>query len=184
MKYLSLFIFLMILQFGSSQTATFTVSIKTTPSACIRGSALLTISGGTGSDSVVWADGFLGTYHTGLDSGYHSFTIYDSLMNDTTISVYIEPLVCSMAAPESFSPNGDGINDFWNVSNTAYYEEYYIQVFSRWGQKVFDAKNPFEKWDGKSLGVPVPDGTYYYIIEFNDKYFNKQVKNGSIVLIR
>lgn len=164
--------------------STFTITVQTTPSSCIKGSANITVSGGVGNDSIVWSDGFLGSYHAGLDSGTYSITIYDSALNDTTISVYIEPKVCGLSAPGNFTPNGDGINDTWSVSNTSYYEEYHIEVFSRWGQKVFDAKNPFEKWDGKSFGSPVPDGTYYYVMEFTDKYFGKQIKNGSVLIIR
>lgn len=65
------------------------------------------------------------------------------------------------------TPNGDGVNDYWLV-----YDSYdclknvSITVFNRYGSKVFEDKNYQNKWNGTYSGKPLPDGTYYGVVEF------------------
>lgn len=184
MKGLSLFFFLLLIKFLEGQTGTFSISVFKTPDGCQKGFCGLTISGGAGPVTVTWSNGWTGTSQSGLDSGLYTVTITDSLQYDTSLSIYIEPLPCELDAPSSFTPNGDGINDYWTVFNTTNYEEYIIQVFNRWGQKVFESRKEFESWDGKNNGLPVPDGTYYFILEYTDKHYGKQTRTGSIAIVR
>lgn len=167
-----------------SQGNVFTISYTTTPSSCLKGSALLSVSGGTGSITVKWEDGSFGIWKGSLDAGDYQILITDSVGDSTSITLVIDPQPCFLQGAPSFSPNGDGINDIWYVGNVGYYEEFLIQVYNRWGQKVFESTKDMEGWDGKWNGQPVPDGTYYYIAEFNDRHFGKQKKNGSITILR
>src|SRR5690606_3755664 len=66
--------------------------------------------------------------------------------------------------PDAFSPNGDGINDQWDIRNT-YGQVEEISVYNRWGELVFYAKDYDIPWDGRYLGVQVPAGTYQYSIK-------------------
>ncbi|MFN6039600.1 MAG: gliding motility-associated C-terminal domain-containing protein [Bacteroidota bacterium] len=165
-------------------TPVFTVSIATTPSGCVKGSAKITVNGGSGPLSVTWNNGQAGTMVYGLDAGIYQVEIKDTIINDTVVNVYIDSLICALQGENTFSPNGDGINDTWEVSNVSLYDNYLIQVYTRWGQKVFESKSDFKPWDGTNVGLPVPDGTYYFIIEFEDKYYGIQNKHGSITLLR
>jgi gliding motility-associated-like protein len=64
------------------------------------------------------------------------------------------------------SPNGDNINDFWEIDNIWHYPNAQIKVFNRWGQVVFEAVNYQNDWDGSGPnGERLPIGAYYYIIE-------------------
>jgi gliding motility-associated-like protein len=182
-QFLCAAIFLMVV-FVSAQTNVFVISYSTTPSACQKGSALLSITGGTGNVSVQWEDGSFGIWKNELDAGNYQLTITDSVGNDTAFTLVIDAAPCFMQGAPSFTPNGDGINDVWFVSNAGYYDEFLIQVYNRWGQKVFEATSDMQGWDGTWKGQPVPDGTYYYILEFNDRHFGKQKKNGSITILR
>lgn len=184
MKIFSISLLFFFSAFLPAQSPVFSISYTTTPSSCQKGSALLQISGGIGSVSVLWEDGTFGIWKNGLEAGNYYLTISDSTGNDTSIVVVIDPQPCFLQGAPSFSPNGDGINDIWYVSNSGYYGEYLIQVYNRWGQKVFESTKEMEGWDGKWNGQAVPDGTYYYIAEFTDKYFGKQKKNGSITILR
>lgn len=164
--------------------STFTVTVKTNAASCQPGAATLTVTGGTGSLNATWSNGNAGLSASALEAGTYTVAISDSLGNDTVVSVTIEGKICSISAETSFTPNGDGINDQWNVYGSQHYDNYLIQIFNRWGQKVFESKSQFEPWDGKAFGSPVPDGTYYYVIEFTDKYEGDQKKNGSITILR
>ena len=167
-----------------SQNNVFTITYTTSPASCVKGSALLSVSGGVGSIQLQWEDGSFGVWKNGLEAGNYYILINDSAGNDTSITLVIDPQPCFLQGAPSFSPNGDGINDVWYVGNIGYYDEFLIQVYNRWGQKVFESRKDMEGWDGKWNGQPVPDGTYYYIAEFTDKYFGKQKKNGSITILR
>lgn len=90
----------------------------------------------------------------------------------TTILVVIEIEVVSgeeVIIPEGFSPNGDGVNDFFVIQNHTG-ERLSFQVFNRWGNLVYKNDNYQNEWSGQAnvgvtIGNGLPDGTYYYIVE-------------------
>ena len=175
--------FLWFVSFGQT-TPVFTVSIQAFPAGCSPGSAKLTVQGGSGQITLNWSNGSVGSMVYGLHAGTYNVNIQDSNQQDTTVSVFIDSVMCSLQPEIAFSPNGDGINDAWDVGNAGQYDTYLIQVYTRWGQKVFESKNDFIPWDGTHLGSPVPDGTYFFIVEFEDKYFGPQNLHGSITILR
>jgi gliding motility-associated-like protein len=65
--------------------------------------------------------------------------------------------------PNSFSPNGDGKNDYWEIKSLGDYPGVVTDVFDRYGISVYH-KFGYAKWDGTLNGVPLAVGTYYYII--------------------
>lgn len=84
--------------------------------------------------------------------------------------------------PNAFSPNGDGVNDKWNIPGLADYQESSVEVYNRWGQVVFRSKGYSVPWDGTFNGSPLPVGAYYYIIAPNAKGYGKL--SGSVVIVR
>lgn len=68
--------------------------------------------------------------------------------------------------PSAFSPNGDNLDDTWQIGNLGSYVGNRVVVFNRWGSKVFEATDYTRgnEWNGTSKGQPVPVGTYYYLI--------------------
>jgi gliding motility-associated-like protein len=68
--------------------------------------------------------------------------------------------------PTAFSPNGDGIHDKWIIQYLADYPGATVEVFDRFGKRVYNATNhsTANAWDGKANGQILPTGTYYYII--------------------
>ena len=81
----------------------------------------------------------------------------------------------------AFTPNGDGINDYWKINNIESYPDALVQVFSRYGQKVFESKGYAKPFDGTMNGKKLPPGVYYYIINLNT---NCNVLSGSLTMIR
>lgn len=74
--------------------------------------------------------------------------------------------------PNFISPNGDGINDFWEIRGMAQYPEAEIKIFDRYGKIFMHRKiNGQDKvWNGKYMGNPVPSGTYWYILTFSTEH--------------
>ncbi|PSR04759.1 MAG: hypothetical protein BRD50_02910 [Bacteroidetes bacterium SW_11_45_7] len=81
-----------------------------------------------------------------------------------------------------FTPNSDGKNDTWNVGNVLNYDGVQVRIFNRWGNEVYSNSNYQNEWDGTSNnGNELPDGTYYYVIQFEgaDKTYR-----GSVTIMR
>lgn len=89
----------------------------------------------------------------------------------------------TLQIPNSFSPNGDGINDLLNI-NVSNLKRFNFKIFNRYGDEIFFTTNIFDSWDGTWRNKPVPVGAYYYVLNGTD-VFNKEVRfTGSITLIR
>ena len=67
--------------------------------------------------------------------------------------------------PNTFTPNGDGINDDWNIKYLSSYPQATVNVFNRYGGKVYSGTGATKSWDGKYNGEYVPAGVYYYLID-------------------
>ena len=67
--------------------------------------------------------------------------------------------------PNAFSPNGDGINDEWDIRNLGSYPGARVSVFDRSGNKIFSSIGYTKKWNGTYNNRLIPAGTYYYLIE-------------------
>jgi gliding motility-associated-like protein len=64
--------------------------------------------------------------------------------------------------PNVFTPDGDGINDVWYIPNSGM-KEFSVEIFDRWGAKVFQTTADEIRWDGRSSsGQLLSDGTYFY----------------------
>lgn len=118
-------------------------------------------------------------YQNGVDPQ----TIYVRLENEicfTTASFLLKTENCAPFIPEGFSPNGDGINDVFEISNLLnIYEKFELKIFSREGNQIHTAHNEDGFWDGTATegllfkGSKVPVGTYYYVLFLNDPEYQK-----------
>jgi gliding motility-associated-like protein len=85
---------------------------------------------------------------------------------------------------EAFTPNGDGINDRWLVTNGGCVREIKAEVFNRYGHRVFQDYAYDNNWDGTYKGKPLPDGTYYFVITYR-LINNKLVyQKGNVTILR
>ena len=86
------------------------------------------------------------------------------------VNITIDPL--TVFVPEGFSPNGDGINDYFFIKGADRFVVT-LRVFNRWGNKVFESTHYKNDWDGASnVGMLItnqlPGGTYFYSVNFNN----------------
>jgi gliding motility-associated-like protein len=104
--------------------------------------------------------------------------------NDTTeaiVEVGTFEETFNLTIPNVFTPNGDGINDFFEIDiNNRLQECTEVRVFNRWGLPVFESDGNYHIWNGHTLnGEEAPPGTYFYVFNINGKEFN-----GSVQLVR
>jgi gliding motility-associated-like protein len=81
----------------------------------------------------------------------------------------------------TFTPNGDGINDTWGVPDLQFFRGGRVQVFDRSGQRIFYTESPAERWDGTFEGKELPTGTYFWILESRE---TGEVRRGVLNLLR
>jgi len=99
-----------------------------------------------------------------------------------TINIPPKPVI---RYPNTFSPNNDGINDGFRIDVTGDITLKNFKIYNRWGQVVFETKDYLQYWYGDNKGKPLPVGTYYWVIEFDNNYDQEFYRrSGSITLIR
>jgi len=99
------------------------------------------------------------------------------------INIYISPVPFYM--PNAFTPNGDGVNDFIEVyGNQNEFIYLSIQIYDRWGEKVFQSNDSGFKWDGTYKGTPLPPGVYVYLLNITFRNGQSISNKGGITLIR
>jgi gliding motility-associated-like protein len=144
----------------------------------------LTVTGGsTASDyRYVWTgpNGFTATNEdlSGILPGVYTVTVTDFNDCSITVSMLVRPKneIC-LKIPEAFSPNGDLINDTWdidayneNIELSDLYPDIVIKIFNRWGQKLWESDPGYpEPWDGRSNGVKLPIDSYHYTIDLGNE---------------
>lgn len=83
--------------------------------------------------------------------------------------------------PSTFSPNGDGLNDYWDIEALSTYPKSTMNVFSRSGQKVYTSTGYDKPWNGAYKGHILPPGTYYYVIDLKN---NAPLLSGWVLIVR
>lgn len=83
------------------------------------------------------------------------------------------------------TPNNDGYNDDFSITWPEFWEfsEYKVTIINRYGQTLFTSRDVNFKWDGQRNGRQVPNGAYYYVIEFQEKILGQKVFTGVINVI-
>jgi len=107
--------------------------------------------------------------------------------SDTIQITVIDPdlLPCTAQLPSAFTPNGDGRNDTYGISNSVVLEDRLIsfEIFDRWGGVIFTTTNPREKWDGRFNNKELNPGVLLYRVRYlcGDE---EQIDMGSLTLLR
>jgi len=102
--------------------------------------------------------------------------------NNCTKSALVNVVVLKApVVPNTFTPNNDGINDTWNIKYMDSYPNCTIDVYNRYGEKLYSSIGYPQPWDGTYRGAQLPAATYYYII--NPKN-GRKVISGSVTIIR
>ena len=128
--------------------------------------------------------------HSYSDTGTFYVTLAvespDGCVDTMVKTIYIEPNI-AIYIPSSFTPNGDGRNDYFVVKGEGIDEStYYIRIFERWGKEIYFSNDINQGWDGKRQGTdtgPSPS-TYTYFITFYDIKGNYHEYFGIITLVK
>lgn len=101
-----------------------------------------------------------------------------------TDNVVITVVPYCLKPMEAITPNGDGINDRWLVTNGNCISNASVHVYNRYGSPVYENKDYKNDWDGTYKGKPVPDATYYFVIEYKLLDGREISLRGSLTILR
>ena len=150
--------------------------------SCSEGGVLIHLhtTDGAGFYSYLWSDGSIEAPLMYAQPGDYTVLVSDA--NDCSTlygPINISDSLGCIEMPNSFTPNGDGINDTWNL-DFSMYGGGELTIFSKWGNIVYQENLPTFQWDGNYNNMPLPAGTYYYIIKLN----NGLDQNGPVTIVR
>ncbi|MFA4851753.1 MAG: gliding motility-associated C-terminal domain-containing protein [Bacteroidales bacterium] len=150
---------------------------------CIQRSVILTAtqSNETSEFTYVWNHGGSNTSSVEFSPngipGPHIVSVVKTGCTTATDTVIVTGKLCDVTVPNVFTPNGDGYNDFFFIKGLKDYPNTLLQIYNRWGKKIYESTNYQNDWDGKSYS----DGVYFFIITFIDYY---EPMTGTITIFR
>jgi len=83
--------------------------------------------------------------------------------------VMVIMLTSDIAIPNAFTPNGDGINDLWNIPALSNFPNCIVNIYNRYGTLLYNSRGYSKPWDGNYNGSKLPVATYYYVIDLGIK---------------
>jgi len=106
--------------------------------------------------------------------GVYSETLVSVSNCDSVVILHLnvipKPKCPDIEIPAFFTPNFDGVNDYWKIKNIECYSYYKVTLYDRFGKKLYVWENDFPEigWDGTYLGKPVPSTDYWYLITIEE----------------
>ena len=116
----------------------------------------------------------------------YTVTVTDALgcVDSATVTIEVADPCCELVIPNVFTPNGDGVNDIWEITAVGY-ESVGVVVYNRWGGKVWESEMPLGDWNGKtSFGRDASAGTYYYVLRAQAPSGETTTKTGALTISR
>ena len=102
----------------------------------------------------------------------------------TKDSILVKAGVCEIFIPSAFSPSRDGHNDIFRVKYPFKVASFSLDVYNRWGQRVFETEDMGNGWDGTINGQDSPERTCVWFISFRSETGRSESLKGTVVLIR
>lgn len=138
-----------------------------------------------------WSTGYIGDQLEVQVPGWYRATVTDTCTGYfITDSILVSDTICldkycSFNLPNAFSPNGDGLNDYFLPAYFGVITQYNLNIYNRYGERIFSSQKAEEGWDGThKRGIPVEVGVYYYHCRFYCPLRGYIDSKGDITLLR
>ena len=176
---------------------TFTVTVR--PAVNVSAGPAVTIL--AGSSVTLQGSGSAGTYLWTPATGLNAINILNPVATPAITTTYNLKITntqgCSNSANviitvlpycvkplNAFTPNNDGFYDTWFITNGNCLKKATVLVYNRYGGKVFESQDYKNDWAGTYKGKPLPDGTYYYVINYELLNGDIVLKKGNVTILR
>lgn len=158
--------------------------LKRTDSLCSYEN--ITLSPSNSFEQYLWSTGATTAQLTVERAGMYQLTVADRNGCTGSDSIIVVEKTCieGVYIPTAFTPNNDGKNDKFRASVYARLATFRLTVFNRFGQTVFETKDPAGAWDGSFGGNMLSNGTYVWICQYEEVGKTPRTEKGTVVLIR
>ena len=140
------------------------------------------------SSTYQWQDSTTNPTYNVSQSGTYWVTVTTNnncKASDTINIIYQECIIPDIYIPNSFTPNGDGLNDIFNIKTTYEFSHFKLSIYNRWGEMIFESEDINKGWDGTFKGKLVPSGVYIYLITATIKDTGEKRKiTGRVTVVR
>lgn len=145
---------------------------------------------GTGNGTALWepsagldsANVFAPTATPAVSTLYMlTVTDNNSCISKDSVLITVNLLEFDGMITNLFTPNGDGINDTWHIQDIEKYPDSEVFIYNIYGNLVYTKKGYTNDWQGTYNGADLPDGTYFYILRFDD---TDVISKGSLDILR
>lgn len=131
-----------------------------------------------------WQDGSTEAIYVVEDEGTYFVNISNQCGRSRAIvDVSLKDCNCTVFVPSAFTPNGDERNNEFRVTYDCDFSFYELNIFTRWGERIYQTRNPLAAWDGSSL----PAGAYVYQLRYQTNSQGQVIEKnkwGNVTLIR
>lgn len=132
----------------------------------------------------LWQDGSSESFFTVIKPGLYELSV-SNFCGEKKDIVLVGEGICQLKIPTGFTPNGDGLNDIFRVKYGENVTQFNLEIYNRWGEKIYNTNSLHAGWDGSYRGTLQPNGTYIWLISYkliNDA--NTHLIKGTVTLIR
>lgn len=149
-----------------------------------EGSSIRFVAGPSGGNvTYSWNDGSNGPVKIINKPGRYIATMKSACGSfSDTVDVSAVVCFCDLFIPNAFSPDGNGINEYFPEQNLDTIIS--LQIFNRWGEKLYEQRGTAVGWDGKYKGVVAQQDVYLFLIEYRNCYGRYAYKHGTFTLLR
>lgn len=143
-------------------------------------------------DNYLWHDYSTSQTFTVTGEGDYSVVVSNhfgcELRDKLNVHILLPPCYCDIYAYNVFTPNGDNVNDLFIIETSEDIFYYDLNIYDRWGKRVFKTNDKKEFWDGNINGNPASDGVYFYTVYYKCTYGGNPDKiheyHSSLTIIR
>lgn len=133
-----------------------------------------------------WQDGTVDHSFAVTEPGVYSVVVGNACgFNTSQVTIEFEYCgPCRTAVPNAFSPNGDNVNDKFEIFSECSFTKFDLRIFDRWGMQVFASQNPNNQWDGTLRGTPLKTGVYIWRLAYEADDGSSGTLSGDCTLLR
>ena len=157
------------------------ITIEPSCSGVFDGTITVNPTGGTPDYEYLWNMGSVENVLDEVREGTYYLTITDANSCIFEYTIELDEAQYCIFIYNTYTPNGDGVNDTWIIENIEQFPFSEIWVYNRVGNLVYNSKNYQNDWDGSFNGKPLPEATYYYVIDLG---VGRDPIKGHVTIIR
>ncbi len=132
-----------------------------------------------------WQDGSSERIRLLTDTGWYEVTATNECgSNSRGFQLNTDDCSCNICIPNAFSPNGDGLNDRFELQSRCRISQYDLVIYNRWGQQLYRSSDITQSWDGYYQGELLPVGEYVYHLYYYREGLGPRQTKGSFRLLR